>query len=961
MGFLCCRRKTASPATPSPASASAITPSPPKRPGPTTNGPGRSHRRRSAPRPRASRQNIEQFYREGKELLRAEQEQQERNYLRAVLRQQHDGRGPPDGDNDHDHDYDHEHDYDHDDNGVLDDVLDDFGRDEDAVVIKLPLGHGFQSPMLTPPNAEGAGGGGSRSAADSMNRGSSSRYLRPLLASPWRWSAFGCCCCGCFCKLTLAGSATFSRSYSFETTTDRMAVRMKNGALVESDRSELLSRLHSNENLQYAYRHADDAYGSTPPAASQSGRREYRMSGAAPYPTDSDSSSKPSTLQSNNPNAAPYHELTGCEQEYWPGDPDQDLTPKASRMLRNVSDVPPPVAAVVPDQLPRIDADDDRATTAAALAGGVAAAIDRPQSRPPPPPNKNRLGFPSEEIFARLPSLLKSSTSTFFGSNASHAGRGGLSSPASDETALHHRFSQQSLRPPGPPSKKPSLANVTHGPRRIDSSSSFYPSPTASQCQSLQESQLDFAPREAAGANDAQAHASTMPRMYKRRSMDRLYRVRSSSSFGRADDSPGLSRFSFPWNGGAAGGGSGGGGEASPARTLVRVGSVAEIVPEEESDALEDKVVGGVGSRFGDSSLPSKKKRKGGSGPRPQKRSSSSRAITGMINFVKAGVTGEDYSSSSSGPHSSEDLAARGPRTAAAAAAAVGGSPRSSRFAGRPSSSSRSKGAVRTDASRYSSLGPAGARAGRYPDRDDWPAPRRSISLEGRPSGLRHVASRETELSQGRFDHIEDSASVRSRKPTLRKSFTNSMLKIKEKVSIGGFRAVARGGGAASGVEPGKQQPPTRAGTLDNNTTNGIVDGGYNPSFPTRLVPIRTAAAAATTRDRTGATPGAAAGRTGLRRSNTAPSRRPSTSGKGVYNTRRSTAYDDCVIFPFAADGGDDDEEGGFVYADGHGLRPPSFQMEEYAGEREFWRSRSAVDVSAVGMSPRRGSIGMAH
>ena len=720
---------------------------------------------------------------------------------------------------------------------------------------------------------------------------------------------------------------------------------MWNGAPVESDRAEQPPRLHSNENLKHAYRHADDAYGSTPAASSQSGRREYRMSRAAPYPTDSDSSLKPSTLQ-NNPNAAP---CPGYEQEYWPG----DLTPKAPRMLRNASGARPPATADVTDQLSRIDTDDDLAATQA-LAGGVAAAIDCPQTRPSPP-CENRLGFPPEEIFARLPSLLKSSTSTFFGSNASHAGRGGPSSPASDETALHHRFSQQSLRPAGPPPRKPHLGNAACGPRRIDSSSSFYPTPTASQCQ------LDFAPREAAGANEALAHASTMPRMNKFRSMDRLYRVRSSPSFGRAEDSPGLSRFAFPWNGGAAGGGGsgggsgggGGGGEASPARTLVRVGSVAEMAPEEESGASEGKAVGGAGSRFGGSSLASKVKRKG---PKPQKRTTSSRAITGVINFVKAGVTGEDYSSPSSGPHSSKDLAAT------AAASNANGDLRSSGFSGRRSASSGSKSAVRPDAVRYPSLGPAGAWTGHHPDHDDWPAPRRSISLEGRQSGLRHVASREADLGLGRFDHIGDSASVRSRKPTLRKSFTNSMLKIKEKVSIGGFRAVNRATAGSGGAASGAEQSPTRAESL-NNSASGVADGGHNPSFPSRTVPARTAAAAKTW-DRAVVTPGAATGRAGLRRSSTTPSRRPGASGKAMHNARRSTAYDDCVISPFAADGRDDDddeEEGRFIYAGGPAPQPTSFQVEEFSGGRELWRSRSAVDVSAAGVSSRRGSIGMAH
>lgn len=46
-------------------------------------------RRRSAPRPRASKKNIEDFYKEGKELLRAEQERNEREYFQMALRREY--------------------------------------------------------------------------------------------------------------------------------------------------------------------------------------------------------------------------------------------------------------------------------------------------------------------------------------------------------------------------------------------------------------------------------------------------------------------------------------------------------------------------------------------------------------------------------------------------------------------------------------------------------------------------------------------------------------------------------------------------------------------------------------------------------------------------------------------------------------------------------------------------------
>jgi hypothetical protein len=72
MGFFCCRKK-AQAAPPTPESPKSL-----KIP------------KKSIPRSQASKKNIEQFYREGKELRRAEQEEQERNNLRAALRQEYD-------------------------------------------------------------------------------------------------------------------------------------------------------------------------------------------------------------------------------------------------------------------------------------------------------------------------------------------------------------------------------------------------------------------------------------------------------------------------------------------------------------------------------------------------------------------------------------------------------------------------------------------------------------------------------------------------------------------------------------------------------------------------------------------------------------------------------------------------------------------------------------------------------
>jgi len=743
-----------------------------------------------------------------------------------------------------------------------------------------------------------------------------------------------------------------------------MGVRVKGIATSpDSERTELLTNLHtpnSNENLQYPYRapHATESFGTdngdsaTFPIARMSNGRTYQTpSTTTVYPTDSDSSPKLYQANIGVRNTDSYDE----PEEFWPSataEPDGEVTPKVSRMLRNnvTSHVGLSRSGTLMRELPKIDTDMIRA--AAAEQPGIAT-----NSR------KNRLEFPSEEIFARIPSLLKASTSTFFDSSSSHIGRRELSSPASDETALHHKFSQQSLRQTKPPSRGTSLGTLFKGPtQRIDSTSSFYPSVEGSQCQSLQQSEVDFT--DSVGFSES--HASTMPRMYKRRSIDRIYRARSSSSFKRVEDSPGFSKFNFPWNG-----------EPSPARTLIRVGSVAEIVPEEDFETPKESSL-----QLEISPVPTGKKKKAKGGVRPQKRTSSSRALTGMLNFVKSGVTGEEYSSTSSGLQSPEDFDAR------SSTANITGSPtRLGKYVGHPSDSVRSRRAIKAQGSWSSQQGSPRVM---YPNNSDQGL-RRSLSFKEKPSGLRHVTTGGTEENLGRFDHLGDSDNTQSRRLTLRKSFTISMAKIREKVSIGGFRSISRAGGADS------EKQSVRTRTVDTNMDDEA-NTEYKLGFNQRkMMTIRSReedisdSEKQSVRTKTGGTvdmndgtnnteskssfnqrktttirfrgddvndsTSTGNGRVMLRRSNTTqtlPSRRPSATARNMYNKKRSTTYDDCVIFPFA-DGGDDgyDEEFTYGRSDRAALRPPNFQVEEYESEREFWRSRSAVDVSSRGMSIR--------
>lgn len=69
------------------------------------------------------------------------------------------------------------------------------------------------------------------------------------------------------------------------------------------------------------------------------------------------------------------------------------------------------------------------------------------------------------------------------------------------------------------------------------------------------------------------------------------------------------------------------------------------------------------------------------------------------------------------------------------------------------------------------------------------------------------------------------------------------------------------------------------------------------------------------------------------------PLRRSNTSAATVgVRRRRNTAYDDCVIFPFTVDGGDDYKTEGLYYGGGNVNAASGFQQEEYGTERSLWR-----------------------
>jgi hypothetical protein len=783
-----------------------------------------------SPRPRASKQNIEKFYREGRELLRAEEEERERSRLRAALR-------------------------------------DEYGRDasfdEDA--------REFPGPADLEDLALGKAWPGLRG---SIRRWASSDFVQG-------WFADLC------------------RRYSFEMSSS------PDSQMANDSRQSTALVTHANS---YAILGTTEPKWFTSEATAALDEPVQNNANNAPYllpSTTIDNLFGPTrgTL-AGEISAASRYDLVNIDTETASDGAEADLTPKASHpglshSMLHTRELPKPETKM----------------KGAATVGSVGAA------------GKNALIFPSEEIFSQIPNLLKPSTSTFFGSSASQIGRRNLSSPASEDMELNTRFSQ----PSGQVSRKQSKSNLFIQ-QRIDSASSFYPSADdGSHYQLPLESTVDVRNAGYTGQH------STMPSRYPRKkSMERLMRAHSIDSRSRTSfkgaDSPGFSKFSFPWNGG----------EASPARTVIRAGSFSEPVPEEGE--TPKKAV----QKIDPPRMRIINKKTNEPPVKPQKRSSSSRAITGMFNFVKSGITGGDYTSSTASVSSLHTPATFDTRRTPAETTATTVTP--AEYSGRYAHSVTSRRSGRTIRPRESWYSRAASSAGDYSERPSTDL-RRSSSLRDRSSGLRQVATEtpsergstalrrslslrepsglgqvamETEESLGRFDHLgEQDGPRRPRSLLLRKSFTHSMAKIREKVSISGFKKTA----AVDVESPAKVPDPNRNIQFEPTTT---------PPQKMLSVPSRRGVDSAGTsiysRSRHDGS---------LRRSNTSrtlPSRRP--TGKSMYRLARDTAYDECVIFPFA-DGGDDtaEEEEAAVYRD--------FQEQEYASEYNFWtRSRSMADLN---------------
>jgi hypothetical protein len=662
-----------------------------------------------------------------------------------------------------------------------------------------------------------------------------------------------------------------------------MGVRLKGdvAASPASERTELLSELptptqgvdkHPYVTEQNIYDQARASYEELPIPKMPLGARKGSV--GTTYTMES-VDNFPQRGITNLPTASSYNALVQYNTS-WLDISDRELTPKASRILLRHQE----------------SSQNDRSRTPTKDIGRLDADIAETNKKPKG--GKHRLGFPSEELFSRLPALLRSSTSTLLSSPTTAKN---LSKAPSDDRNLSQRYSQQSLRQMRIPTHKQSMSQIGNaGPalQRYDSSSSFYPS----AAQSKEGSMVDFSARDAGYGS------------FRRKSIDQARASRM-----KGEEPPAIRNFTLPWNG--VGG--------SSASGSLRRGSAAETVFEEEHVDPPAPVASQPASVRGRKVAKVQEVR-----PRGK---SASRAFAGIRNFIKSGVTGAEYKSSSMvNLHAYEGLDARvsldNPQMI-----------RTGRHVSNPVQSTRGRPSAQLPESWRSTEEIDLVQA----VTEQQVTPKRSVSIkEQRSTNLRHMASTETD-SPGRFDHIGEPDRLDVRRPTLRKSFTHSMAKIKEKVSISGFKG-------NKGPHTDKMAMRSKAGTFEREDSDS--EGEYQVAPRRRshsqTVPSRYSYGEERRHPSTEK-------RKGLRRSNTARTM-PSRTSSAAYSKKRDKRYDDCVqepIFPICNTGRHDGLDGfGDDYPvnvhDGANLRRPrpNYLAEEYASEREFWRSQSAVELS---------------
>jgi hypothetical protein len=531
-------------------------------------------------------------------------------------------------------------------------------------------------------------------------------------------------------------------------------------------------------------------------------------------------------------------------------------------------------------------------------------------------PDSDHLAIPSEELFSRLPALLKPSTSTFFGSVTSYADNRRFSSTGSEVMSYPRRVSRPSLDQ-GPFSRNDSKRSLfmSSTNKRRDSTSSFYPSMAGSQIQSLQGSLIDVP------MGSMRIQAATLPKMYvRRRSLEQFRGINPATGDNKGARSQGFSQFEFPWSEGTY----------QPSATERTVPILEDFA--DDGDMTPRKAKQSVIS-----DTAQQRNIKGAT--KPQERTST---ITDVLNFVKSGVTGTDYRPSSSGLTSPGSTNTQDSKITDASTATP------KRYSTYRPETPKSGKTIKARLSFYSKHDP-------LPDSSEHSresSVRRSMSSKESKSFSSWRASKRADTpehvneGEGRFDNLAKGSLHRSKSLTAKRSFTASMAKIREKVGIVGFKNVSQ--------PPGNEERPRVTSREVSDTEAEMNDIQFSPTLPDKLF-------ASSTQEDSGTDTSGGNGNIILHRASivrTMPTRRGRTAASSHMEIKGpGTLYDDCVAHPFPGDmDGAYDEDVSYFSMTAAFQRPANHQAEEYQSEREFWYKRSGLMKD----SPPK-TIGIAH
>ncbi|KAI5784644.1 hypothetical protein EDC01DRAFT_631955 [Geopyxis carbonaria] len=796
-------------------------------------------RRRSAPRPRASKQNIEEFYREGKELLRAEQEDNERARLRAALRREYER-----------------------------DVY-----EEGTIDSRIPPG--FEEIST---NNERTSSGPSYSRDEA--------------------------------------NASSSRRYSFETATDKVKRSGDSEDFFMTPYESLSKFSRKTQNLKAVDQGMDSLNSSLEVLESQAeegvSQNEKFLPALKPHQTLSKNigfsnygSTRPSTSGWATPagsigrDFASHHPSTSgwaTPAEYIAQEPASNN----STLLRTEPKLARPKLELTQEAVETLNKDTDQKETK----------FDVREGQPQEPvqnhgPEQDVLGksepltpvFSPEEIIARIPALMRPSTSTFMslGSSSSMLPVGkGARSPSLKLNSLRRGLSSSSLKKTVSSKQSSKNSLFRHASMReytaIDSTSSFYPSQDGSRCQSLQQSLVDIQ----ATIGDAGFQMIPMNGRFSREFSDRPpFSPQASQTPSEAGKSPAFSKFNFPWNSNFSRSGQ------SVDRTITELVN-DRTPPRRLQESIPNKF----------SEWKDKTEKKDNTSPR----------APGRFGFLRKS-TNIDSVSDLHSPESSET----GATTITP-----------EMYGGRSSVDQQTNNSVK-GRKNWAKAGPQKF----VPNREG------SLLKQGQTTKDKNAESRHVEdiaeksQEEGRFDHINSGGIIRSKSMTLRKTFTASMAKIRDKVNITGGSKTSH---QSKRPESAPRDPYHTQSMRDTKTRerSEIDFKTDSAQWKPRSMPNRRSF------DVSGTSSGNSSAM--LRRTSTvrsmpqATSRRPSAA-RILNRKKRNTVYDECVIFPFSEDGNDDEE---LVY--GHtflGVRDTNFQTEEYDSESRFLRELRKQTVAS--------------